>query len=83
MPLVGIERRLHARQRGRHVHRLVNRDERVLDAVPQLHRSVDVLQCEAPAGGAQQVVVDHPADAAAGGGQEARRRQLARLRRGE
>jgi len=83
VPLVGIERRLHARQRGRHVRRLVDRDERVLNSVPQPDRAASVLQREAPVAGTQQVVVDHPADSPCGGGQKTRRRLLARLRRGE
>jgi len=83
MPLVRIERRLHVGQRGGHVYRFVDRDERVLHAVPQLDRGADVPERKAPVTGAQAVVVDHPPNAAARRGEKARRRLLARLRRDE
>ena len=63
--------------------RLVDRYEGVLAAVPDVHEPLDVRRTKAPPPGADDVVVDHRADAVRGRSEEAPRCRGARRGVGE
>jgi hypothetical protein len=68
--LVGIEEHPAAAQFDRK--RMLDRDERVGKAVPEMHLNVDLRRREPPRTRVRQVVVDHPADAIGGRVEKAR-----------
>jgi hypothetical protein len=71
MAFVGAEERPAARQLGCEPERMLDWDERVAQAVPQVHVGLHLGEGEAPRTRAGQVVVDHPAHAAGRGLEEA------------